>query len=80
MRFNPFKKLNCQYGAPMGRHGHDAGMWDREGKLYARHCVGDYWGHSDVYAVWTRGGDFCTYVDGVSSLSGAIAKVIRLAA
>jgi hypothetical protein len=87
-RFNPFKKVNCAYGAPMGRHGHDASMWDREGKLYARHCGGDgyydrggaYWGHGDVYAVWTRGGDFCAYVDGISSPGAAIAKVKSLSA
>jgi hypothetical protein len=82
MRFNPFSKVNCRYGAPMGRHGHSADMWDGEGKLYARHCGGDgyydrggaYWGHSAVYAVWTRGGDFCAYVD-ARSKEQAIANV-----
>lgn len=85
-RFNPFKPVNCQFGAPMGRHGHNADMWDRTGgRLYARHCGGDgfydrggaYWGHSRVYAVWTRGGDFCTYVE-ASSVEGAIRKVEEL--
>lgn len=85
-RFNPFAKVNGRFGAPMGRHGHDAAMWDGEGKLYARHCGGDgyydrggaYWGHSDIYAVWTRGGAFCTYVDGIHSTDAAIAKVRAL--
>jgi hypothetical protein len=87
MRFNPFAKVNCKYGAPMGRHGHDAASWDREGKLYARHCGGDgyydrggaYWGHSRVYAAWTRGGAFCAYVE-ASSPSAAICKVQELSA
>lgn len=82
-RFNPFTPTGNKYGAQMGRHGHDASMWDGEGKLYARHGGGDgyydrggaYWGHSDIYAVWTRGGAFCTYVDGVHSPAAAIAKV-----
>lgn len=84
-RFNPFAKVNCQYGAPMGRHGHAADMWDGESKLYARHCGGDgyydrggaYWGHSRVYAVWTRGGDFCAYVE-ASSQEGAIKAIATL--
>ena len=70
-RFNPFQNVNSRYGAPMGRHGHDVDMYDGESKLYARHCGGDgyydrggaYWGHSKVCAVWTRGGDFCAYVE-----------------
>lgn len=82
-RFNPFSKVDSRYGAPMGRHGHDASMWDQEGKLYARHCGGDgyydrggaYWGHSKVYAVWTRGGAFCAYVEATSK-AGAI-KVVQ---
>lgn len=86
-RFNPFKAVSCQHGAPMGRHGHDAASWDGHGKLYARHCGGDgyydrggaYWGHSRVYAVWTRGGDFCTYVD-AGSVANAITIVKELAA
>lgn len=81
-RFNPFAKVSAKYGAPLGRHGHDASMWDNEGKLYARHCGGDgyydrggaYWGHSSVYAVWTRGGGYCAYVEAASP-SHAIAVV-----
>ena len=86
MAFNPFSRVSSRYGASMGRHGHNPDMWDCEGVLYARHGGGDgyydrggaYWGHGDVYAVWTRGGDWCTYVDGVSSCAAAIAKVRRL--
>ncbi len=74
-RFNPFHNVNCRYGAPMGRHGHSADAWDGHGTLYARHCGGDgyydrggaYWGHSRVYAVWTRCGGFCAYVEATST-------------
>ena len=70
-RFNPFAKVNCRYGAPMGRHGHAVSSYDGVSKLYARHCGGDgyydrggaYWGHSKVVAVWTRGGGWCAYVE-----------------
>lgn len=70
-RFNPFAHVNCQYGAPMGRHGDDPVTYSGTNKLYARHCGGDgyydrggaYWGHSKVCAVWTRGGKWCAYVD-----------------
>jgi len=82
MRFDPFKSVNGKYGAPMGRHGHTADSWNGEGKLYARHCGGDgyydkggaYWGHSRVYAVWTRGGSWCAYVN-ASSVTEAIKTV-----
>lgn len=70
-RFNPFARVSSRYGAPMGRVGDDAERYDGASKLYARHCGGDgyydrggaYWGHSGVWAVWTRGGAFCAYVD-----------------
>jgi hypothetical protein len=86
-KFDPFKNLNCRYGAPMGRHGHNADSWDGYGKLYARHCGGDgyydkggaYWGHSRVFAVWTRGGVWCAYVE-ASSKESAINKVKTLCA
>lgn len=86
MRFNPFIRLNCRYGAPMGRHGHSPEMYDGVSTLYARHCGGDgyydiggaYWGHSRVYAVWTRGGGFCSFVE-ADSVEGAKA-VVREAA
>lgn len=75
-RFNPFIKVDCSYGALMGRHGADASSWDGVGKLHARHCGGDgyydrggaYWGHSRVCAVWTRGGAWCAYVEAYSPL------------
>ncbi|TCV62295.1 hypothetical protein [Neorhizobium sp. S3-V5DH] len=73
-RFNPFTKVNCRYGAPMGRHGDNPEAFPETGKLYARHCGGDgyydrggaYWGHSRVYAVWIRGGEYCAYVETTS--------------
>lgn len=82
-RFNPFARVSCANGAPMGRHGHDAGMWDGQGKLYARHCGGDgyydrggaYWGHSRVVAVWTRGGGFCAYVE--ASTTDKAIEIVR---
>lgn len=84
MRFNPFKRVNSTYGAPMGRHGDASDSWDGVGKLYARHCGGDgcydrggaYWGHSNVCAVWTRGGEWCAYV-GEHNPREAIATVRR---
>lgn len=84
-RFNPFARVNGQYGAPMGRHGADASSYDPDmGKLYARHCGGDgyydrggaYWGHSKVCAVWTRGGAWCAYVD-ARTPEQAIALVVE---
>ena len=63
-RFNPFEKLNCAFGAPMGRHStrHDfcgvkrfavsrpQGEYD---------CGGAYWGsggrEGPVWAVWECG-------------------------
>jgi hypothetical protein len=85
-RFNPFRKANSTYGAPMGRYGQSADSFDGVGALYARHCGGDgyydrggaYWGHSRVFAVWTRGGNFCAYVEADSSKQ-AIA-IVRQAA
>jgi len=86
-RFNPFHAVSGRYGAPMGRHGHPIDSWDGTGKLYANHCGGDgyydrggaYWGHSRVYAVWTRGGGFRTYVE-AGSKEEAIALVRKAAA
>ena len=82
-RFNPFASVNGSRGAPMGRHGNaPADFAYYTGRLYARHCGGDgyydrggaYWGHSRVYAVWTRGGAICAYVE-ADSTRGAIAFV-----
>jgi len=86
-RFNPFSRVNARYGAPMGRHGQPIHFWDGTGTLYARHCGGDgyydrggaYWGHSRVFAVWTRGGSFCTYVE-AASREQALALVREAAA
>ena len=86
-RFNPFAKVSGKYGAPMGRHGDDASTYDGTSPLFARHCGGDgyydrggaYWGHSKVCAVWTRGGEWCAYVEAHSPES-AIKLVRQLAA
>ena len=64
-RFNPFEKVDCTYGSPMGRAdacGH-LNVFDTK-KLSAQHqgggeCYdrgGAYWGlPSDVWAVWVTG-------------------------
>lgn len=76
-RFNPFARVFARYGAPMGRV--SRGSLDGAATLYARHCGGDgyydrggaYWGHSRVWAVWTRGGAAVRYVE-ASSRESAI--------
>lgn len=86
-RFNPFNRRDSRYGAPMGRHGDSPEAWDGRGRLYARHMGGDgfydrggvYWGHSRTWAVWSRGGAFCAYVEATSS-AGAVATVQSLSA
>lgn len=84
-RFNPFARVNSKHGAPMGRAGNPANSLDPpSAKLYARHCGGDgyydrggaYWGHSKVCAVWTRGGEWCAYVEAYTP-SAAIEIVRR---
>lgn len=73
-RFDPFASVNGRRDAPMGRHGNPSSDYDGRSKLYARHCGGDgqydrggaYWGHDGVFAVWTRGGGFCAYVEATS--------------
>lgn len=84
--FDPFKKINCRYGAPMGRHGDDPASFPKDARLYARHSGGDgyydkggaYWGApADVYAVWTRGGEFCAYVR-ASSKGHALRQVMAV--
>jgi hypothetical protein len=74
-RFNPFRKVDGRYGAPMGRHGSNIDQLFGDEKLIATHCGGDgyydrggaYWGHSDVWAVVIRGergpARFCAYVE-----------------
>ena len=84
-RFNPFsfESGGDSYGAYMGRRSDPVTKWNGKARLYARHCGGDgcydrggaYWGHGDVFAVFTRGGAFCCYVDGVPSCAHAIGKV-----
>jgi hypothetical protein len=68
-RFNPFPKVNCRYGAPMGRVS-DRLMLDPEnvtlaelavaGPAYEYDSGGAYWGlppsHlGPVWAVWVKG-------------------------
>jgi len=48
------------------------------------HCGGDgsydrggaYWGHGNVYAVYTRGGKWCAYVEAMNE-AHAMFKVLR---
>lgn len=72
MTFDPFNRLSCKHGAPMGRVSSAPGNFvDYTGELYARHqgggegydSGGAYWGlPSNVWAVWTRGGESVAYV------------------
>jgi hypothetical protein len=76
MRFDPFHAVDCRHGAQMGRAGNAPHEWDarKHGRqLFARPAQGDgyydkggaYWGASregGVFAVFTRGGKFCTYI------------------
>ena len=84
MRFNPFSRVSCRYGAPMGRHSDAPGNFV-DVKLYAKHqggCDGydrggAYWGcPSNVWAVWTRGGESVCYVR-ASSREDAIFKAMQ---
>ena len=86
MRFNPFPKVSCKYGAPMGRHSDSPGNFVDVPTLYAMHQGGGqgydkggaYWGNpSNVWAVWTRGGESVCYVRAWSRES-AIAKAREL--
>lgn len=72
-RFNPFARVDCSRGAPMGRPCDAPGNFvdAPDAKLYARHLGGGdgydrggaYWGFpSNVWAVWTRGGEAVVYV------------------
>ncbi len=64
-RFNPFPKLDCKYGAPMGRHSAKLWLDGHGGDLCVSRPQGEYdsggayWGHGGkegpVYAVWMRG-------------------------
>lgn len=62
-QFNPFPKVNSQYGAPMGRHGDNTANLQGRKRLHARHQGGGdgydrggaYWGvPCNVWAVWAR--------------------------
>lgn len=79
---NPFPRVSCRYGAPMGRHGDSFDQltdWPADVPLYAEHCGGDgyydrggaYWGHSGVCAVYSADGDVCAYVDAYSPAKAA---------
>jgi hypothetical protein len=75
-QFNPFPKVSCKYGAPMGRHGDNPSNLQDVKRLHARHQGGGegydkggaYWGStSNVWGVWgvwgTIDGEIlCTYV------------------
>lgn len=84
-RFNPFPAVNSQYGAPMGRHSDAPGNFVDAPRLYAKHQGGGqgydrggaYWGlPSNVWAVWTRGGESVCYVRAWSR-EGAISKALE---
>jgi hypothetical protein len=62
-QFNPFPKVNSQYGSPMGRHGGNPANLQGLKRLHARHQGGGdgydrggaYWGTpGNVWAVWAR--------------------------
>lgn len=62
-QFNPFPKVNSQYGAPMGRCGDSTANLQGIKHLHARHQGGGdgydrggaYWGSPcNVWAVWAR--------------------------
>jgi hypothetical protein len=72
-RFDPFKHVNTQYGAPMGRRDASTVVSPENGKLCARHCGGydcydkggAYWGAPlNIWAVWNhgKGEETVTYV------------------
>ena len=85
-RFDPFRRVDCRRGAPMGRAGDDPATYDGVSKLYARDCGGDgyydrggaYWGHGEVCAVWTYGGKWCAYIQ--THLPAHAINLVRAAA
>lgn len=72
MKFKPFEhtKPNNR-GAQMGRASSEISHYDGESALFSQHCGGTqgydkggaYWGHSKVFAVYTRDGEFCVYIE-----------------
>lgn len=84
-QFDPFPPVNCQYGAPMGRHGDNPANLIGVKRLHARRQGGGqgydrggaYWGApSNVWGVWAwiDGAAVCTYVR-ASSRADAINQV-----
>lgn len=84
-QFNPFYPVNCTYGSPMGRRGHNEWKLKGHKRLHCKHQGGyngydrggAYWGVPyNVYAVWGHiDGDICyTYVR-ANSRQAAINKV-----
>ena len=72
-QFDPFPKLSCTYGAPMGRHGDNPANLQDLKRLHARRQGGGggydrggaYWGSpSNVWGVWgwVDGEALVTYV------------------
>ena len=62
--FDPFRSVDCKYGAPMGRGDAKHILDVLDGSLIARHCGGTdcydkggaYWGAPlNIWAVWNRG-------------------------
>lgn len=84
-QFNPFPKVNCTYGSPMGRRSDNPEKLNGAKRLHARRQGGGdgydrggaYWGTpSNVWAVWAHIDNdiVCVYVRSNSRLD-AIAKV-----
>jgi len=62
--FDPFRSVDCKYGAPRGRRDAKHILDVSDGSLIARHCGGTdcydkggaYWGAPlNIWAVWNRG-------------------------
>ena len=84
-QFDPFSRVSCTYGAPMGRREVNPTKLQGVRRLHARRQGGGggydrggaYWGTpSNVWGVWAwiDGEPVCTYVR-ASSRAAAIAKV-----
>lgn len=84
-QFNPFGRVSCAYGAPMGRHGDNPANLQDLKHLHCKHqggCGGydrggAYWGSPcNVYAVWGRvnGEVICCYIR-ANSRQDAIDKI-----
>lgn len=65
-RFNPFPKVSCRYGAPMGRYSQPGWQWPKDRRKIAANKSawvdgdydrgGAYWGcGTPIWAVWERG-------------------------